>query len=136
MNVKWTARGLLVLILLMGLLALSTMAMAKEVSQNWELINPEGMVAAIKPVEVAPHPTSLEGKTILLRWNGKPGGNMFLDHVAELLAKAVPTAKVIKLYEIEPGTGRYNTTIGEAAAEMSKAVKTYRPDIVIASQAD
>jgi len=136
MKTRWATRGLLVLTILIGLLTMSTVTLAKEVVQQWELINPEGMVAAVKPVEIAPRLPSLEGKTVLLRWNGKPGGNVFLNRVAELLNKAVPTAKVIKLYEVDPSMGRYNTTVGEAAADMSKAVKTYKPDIVIASQAD
>ncbi len=97
---------------------------------DWEVINPAGAVR-VTPVESAPRITTLEGKTVLLRWNSKPNGDKFLDSVAKLLAEKVKGIKVIKLYEVAPETGRYPAT----QADIDKAV-SFKPDLVIASQAD
>jgi len=99
-----------------------------------ELVNPEG-VATVEPIELAPRLSTLEGKTVALRWNGKPNGDVFLDRIAELLAVEVPTANVIKLYEVEPSTATYTSTV-EAGAQMAKVVSGYNPDIVIGAQCD
>ena len=85
-------------LLALALLALWVLPMAvsaKEVVQDWELVNPEGVVK-ITPMEVNPHPKSLEGKTILLRWNGKHNGDNFLNVVAEMLSKQVKNVKITK----------------------------------------
>jgi hypothetical protein len=99
-------------------------------TQKWKLVNPEGVVV-VKPQEIAPRLTTLEGKTILLRWNGKHNGDNFLNRIAELLAKQVPTAKIIKMWEAIPGSNHYPMT----EAELEAALKL-KPDIQIASQAD
>ncbi len=98
--------------------------------QKWKLVNPEG-VTIVKPVEIAPRLTTLEGKTVLLRWNGKHNGNNFLDRIAELLKAKVPTVKIIKMWEAIPGSNHYPMV----DAEFQAALKL-KPDIQIASQAD
>ena len=109
-------------------------ARAMEKPQEWELVNPIGI--AEKPsIKPANRITALEGKTIALRWNGKHNGNVVLDHLAELLAKKYPTAKIIKTYE----TDKSLNGISGAAAEserVAKAVAAVKPDLVIASQCD
>ncbi len=104
-------------------------------AQEWKIVNPEGVVA-VDPIEIAPRLASLEDKTVLLRWNGKPNGDVVLNRIAELLASEVPSAKVIKLYEEDPLSGDYSKTQAAAAAEMKAVVEKYKPDLVIASQAD
>jgi hypothetical protein len=49
---------------------------AKEVAQQWELINPSGVIEVtfFKP---ALRLSSLDGKTIVLRWNEKHNGDNF-----------------------------------------------------------
>ena len=37
---------------------------------KWELINPMAEIKS-ETVSASPHPGQLEGKTVLLRWNGK-----------------------------------------------------------------
>ena len=98
------------------------------------MINPEG-VYNVEPVEIAPRLTTLDGKTIALRWNGKPRGDDFLDGIAERLAGEVPTARIVKLYDVDPLTATYGSSLAEAA-KAAKSIATYHPDIVIASQAD
>ena len=64
------------------------------------------------------------------------GGDDFLDGIADRLTEQVPTATVLKLYELEPETATYGSSV-EAAAEAARfVVETYNPDIVVASQAD
>jgi prophage tail gpP-like protein len=71
--------------------------------QKWELVNPTGAIA-IEPMEIAARLTTLEGKTVGLKWNSKPNGNLILDRIAELLTEQVPGVKILKFYELEPTT--------------------------------
>lgn len=123
-----------VLILLVGLLATPMVALAKEQIQEWEVINPSGTIA-IKPIKPAPRITSLEGKTAVLRWNGKHNGNNYLDRIAELLAEKVPSAKVVKIYEADKSTIKISGSNAESA-RIAKVIKDLKADIVIGSQAD
>jgi hypothetical protein len=43
--------------------------MAQKEAQKWELLSPEG-VAEIVPMTVNPHPSTLTGKTVVLRKMG------------------------------------------------------------------
>jgi hypothetical protein len=113
------------------------MAMAQQ-KMDWELLVPEGGVIQ-EPLKLAPRITSLEGKTIGLRWNGKPNGEILLNQVADLLKVKVPDIKIIKFYEIEQSTihtdppGPPQQSV-EAEANFIK--EKYNPDLVIGSQAD
>jgi hypothetical protein len=120
--------------LLVGLLALPWAALSKEAPQEWELINPAGTIA-ITMVKPAPRINTLEGKTIVLRWNGKHNGNNFLDRVAELLAQKVPSAKVIKLYEVDKSTVKTSSS-NQEAARIAGVIKGMKADLVMAAQAD
>lgn len=98
--------------------------------RQWKLVNPEGVVV-VKPVEIAPRIASLEGKTVLLRWNGKHNGNNFLDRIAELMTQQIKGVKIIKMWEAVPGSNGYPMQ----QAHFDAAMKL-KPDIVIGSQAD
>ncbi len=119
---------------LLAVVALPSAAYPAEAVQEWELINPAGTIA-ITPVKPAPRLTTLEGKTVVLRWNGKHNGNNFLDRVAELLAQKVPSAKVIKLYEVDKSTVKISGSNAESA-RIAKVIKGLKADLVIGSQAD
>ena len=116
-------------VLLLG--AFSAQAMEKP--QEWELVNPSGVIKQAQ-VEPAKRITALEGKTIALRWNGKNNGNVVLDHLAELINKSYPSAKVVKTYT----DNSLNTISGTPAnsERIAKAVAAVKPDLVIASQGD
>ena len=73
-------------------------AQAAEKPQEWELVNPSGVIQRAS-VEPAKRITSLDGKTIALRWNSKHNGDVVLDRIAELMGKKFPTAKLIKTYK-------------------------------------
>ena len=117
-----------------GATLLPSMASAKEEVQQWEVLNPTGIVN-IKPVKPAPRLTSLEGKTIVLRWNDKHNGNNLLDRIAELLNEKVPSAKVIKLYEVDKSTIKISGSQKEAA-RIASVIKGLNADLVIGAQAD
>ena len=129
---RWT-NGCLGLALL-GSLVLPLSASATEAAQEWELINPQGTIA-IQEIKLAPRLSTLEGKTIVLRWNGKHNGDNYLNRVAELLAEKVPSAKVIKVYELDKSTIKQSGSTAEAA-RIANVIKGLKADLVIASQAD
>lgn len=109
-------------------------ALAKEAVQQWELVNPAGVIK-VTPIKMAPRIDSLEGKTIALKWNSKPNGNIFQDRVAELLKEKYPTAKVVKIYELEPSTVPQSNN-QEDSDRKAKLIAKYKPDIVIGAQCD
>jgi hypothetical protein len=119
---------------LVALLATPVLSVAKEKVQDWQLVNPAG-IAKVTPIKLAPRITTLEGKTIGLKWNQKPNGNILLDRVAELLKQKYPTAKIIKFWEVEPTTAP-QTANDEQAKKKAQIIASYKTDIVIGSQCD
>jgi hypothetical protein len=89
----------------------------------------------VGPVKLNPHPVNLEGKTVLLRWNGKYNGDKFLDRLAELLTQKVKKITVIKLWEADSTTAAISKT-AEISEEIASKVANLHPDLVIAAQAD
>ena len=124
-----------ILLLSSVLFAIPDTTLSKEVDQRWEILNPEGVIK-IEPMEINPHPSTLEGKTVLLRWNGKHNGDKFLDRVAELLAQKVKDIKIIKSWEVAPETVEPISGSQERSMELMKKLAAFKPDLVIASQAD
>jgi hypothetical protein len=116
-------------------LAIPGMMLSAEGNQRWEILNPEGVIK-IEPMEINSHPSTLEGKTVLLRWNGKHNGDRFLDRIAELLAQRVKGIKIIKSWEVAPETVDPISGSQERSAELMKKLATFKPDLVIGSQAD
>ena len=131
---KRTLLRALLLAALIGLLAAPALSLAKEAVQEWDLVNTEGMVK-VEPMKLATRITSLEGKTVLLRWNGKPNGNILLNRVAELLTEKVKDIKIIKAYEVAPETSIISHSIEKGQAVANKLL-SFNPDLVIGSQAD
>lgn len=109
-------------------------AQAAEKSQEWELINPAGVIQE-SSTDPAPRLTSLEGKTVVLRWNSKNNGNVFLDRLAELMAQRLPKTKVIKSYELDKSLNAISGSDAESQ-RIAKAVLAMKPDLVIGAQCD
>ena len=103
---------------------------AKEVAQNWEFVNPEGIVK-IEPMKINPHPRSIEGKTVVFRANGKHNSDNFLNRVGELLTQKIKNVKIIKLREVVPESNTYSLK-----SEDIKRITELKPDIIIGPQAD
>jgi len=114
--------------------ALPIAALAKETSQDWELVNPEGVVK-LEPMEINPHPASLEGKTVVLRANGKHNSDNFQTRIAELLQKEVKGIKIIKSWEAVPETFRSSQN-PDLSKEFAQKIAALKPDLVIGSQCD
>lgn len=95
---RLTSTALVFLVALTCLLAQAIPALGEEPTE-WELKIPEG-VQSIASIDTAPRLNSLEGKTIGLYWNGKPGGDYFFNRLAELLQQRFPTAKIVKFWEV------------------------------------
>ena len=117
-------------VLLLG--AFSAQAMEKP--QEWELVNPTGVIK-LAQVEPAKRITSLDGKTVALRWNSKHNGDVVLDRIAELMAQKYPNTKVIKTYKTDPSLNGISGSASESE-RVAKAVASVKPDLVIASQGD
>lgn len=90
---------------------------------------------SLGPVALNPHPASLEGKTVVLRWNGKPNGDKFLTRVGELLAEQVPGVKVVKMWEVDPSTAVISDGL-ENSTRIAEKIAAQKPDLVIAAQCD
>jgi hypothetical protein len=116
-------------------LAIPGTTLCDEGDQRWEVLNPQGVIK-IEPMEVNPHPSTLEGKTVLLRWNGKHNGDKFLDRVAELLTQKVKDIKIIKSWEVALDTVDPISGSQERSMELMKKLAVFKPDLVIGSQAD
>jgi hypothetical protein len=50
----------------------------------------------------APRVASLEGKALGLAWNGKPGGNIALERLAQRIQETHKNVRVLKLYDDHP----------------------------------
>ena len=116
------------------LVGIPVIASAKEAPQQWEIVNPAGTIE-VKYAKPAPRLTTLEGKTVVLRWNGKHNGDNVLNRVAELLARQVLSAKVVKLYDIDKSSNRIAGSLTESN-RVAQEIKELKADIVIASSAD
>ncbi len=127
-------RRVLLFVVLLGLWVIPALSFGKEAAQQWDLVNPEGVIK-IEPMKVNDHPATLAGKTVVLRANGKHNADNFLDRVAELLEKDVKDVKIIKAWKVLPETNTIsqNPDLSKKFAEQIAALK---PDLVIASQAD
>lgn len=119
---------------LAALVGTPVIASAKEAAQQWEIVNPAGTVQ-VKYAKPAPRLTTLAGKTVVLRWNGKHNGNNILNRVAELLAQQVPSAKIVKLYDIDKSSNKIAGSLAESN-RIAQEIKELKADIVIASSAD
>ena len=109
--------------------------MAKSEKQmDWKLVNPEPLVR-IEAGQVNPHPKDLSGKTVVLYWNGKPNGDLFLNRVAELLIERVRNVKVVKAWEVRPSSKETDPTV-EASRATAEGLARLNPDVVIGAPGD
>ena len=102
---------------------------------RWELLNPEGVVN-IAPMKLNRHPQTLEGKTVLLRWNGKHNGDLLLNRVAALLAEQVKGIRILKAWEVAPESIEAISGSQEKSTSLMTELAAHKPDIVIGSQGD
>jgi len=108
--------------------------MAQKATQEWELLNPEGVVE-LAPRSVNPHPSSLVGKTVVLRANGKHNSDHFLEKVLELLGKEVRDIRIIELWKVAPETNT-GSQDQEVSKKFAEKIASFKPDLVISAQGD
>lgn len=91
--------------------------------------------ATLGTIQLNAHPASLEGKTVVLRWNGKPNGDKLLNAIADQLTQKVKDVKIIKLWETDPDTAK-SSEKAEVSEQFAVKIAALKPDLVIASQCD
>ena len=101
---------------------------------TWELVNPEGTVQ-LEPFAIKPHGQTLKNKTVLLHWNGKHNGDVFLNKIAGLLTEAVEGVKIIRSWEVAPETAVTSPNLSASKKKVRK-LADFKPDIIIGSQGD
>lgn len=145
MKIRDSLITMVVLVIAVGLLTLTEMSFAEganpasatiPIPPSFEVLNPEGVIQIEPTVKLNPHPSTLEGKTIMLRWNGKHNGDHFLNRIGELLVKEVKGVKIIRSWEVAPETVEPITGSQERSMALMKKLAAYKPDLVIGSQAD
>jgi hypothetical protein len=135
MNSSGFSKGLLIATILAGWLGGPIDILAEDKIQEWELINPVGVIR-IEPMKLNLHPPHLEGKTIMLRSNGKHNGDKFLIRVGESLKEKVKDIKIIYSWEVAPETVDPITGSHLRSKKFAEKLASFKPDLVIASQAD
>ena len=101
---------------------------------KWKLVNPEPL-AKVEAAPVNTHPKDLSGKTVVLYWNGKPNGDLFLNRIGELLIEKVENVSVIKAWEVRPSTKRTDPTV-EASRATAEELAGLNPDLIIGAPGD
>ena len=83
-------------------------------------------------ISPAARPATLEGKTVGLAWNGKPGGEIALDEIAVLLAAQVHDLRVVRYWQTVPES----VSERELSPVVIQSMAAVQPDVVIVSQGD
>jgi hypothetical protein len=115
----------MIVLIMFAMPGLSGYAMASE----------DKKIPKVGPVKMNSRPASLEGKTVLLRWNGKYNGDKFLSRVGELISQQVKTVKIIKMWEMDKATAAISKS-AEVSKQVAANITKLKPDLVIAAQAD
>ena len=89
----------------------------------------------VGPVRMNPHPASLAGKTVVLRWNGQCNGDTFLNNLAELLKKETKQVRIIKMWEADANTAVISNDLARSE-KIAEEIAAKKPTLVIAAQAD
>jgi len=95
----------------------------------------EESIPKIGPVRMNAHPGTLEGKTVLLRWNGKYNGDKFLSRVGELFIEQVKNMRIVKMWEVDSNTAIISKKM-EVSEQIASKIAALKPNIIISAQAD
>lgn len=102
---------------------------------GYAMASEDKKIPKVGPVKMNSRPASLEGKTVLLRWNGKYNGDKFLSRVGELIPQQVKSVKIIKMWEMDKATATISKS-AEVSKQVAANITKLKPDLVIAAQAD
>ncbi|MFH1088135.1 MAG: hypothetical protein V1737_06090 [Chloroflexota bacterium] len=103
-------------------------------NMTMQLLNPAG-VMNVDTLGAVRYPDTLEGKTVLMRWNGKHNGNAFLNRIAELLVENVKGVKIVNAWQAAPETATISAS-PDISKRFARKLADLKPDISIGSQAD
>ena len=121
----------------MALLAGPSQAASPAV-QQWELVRPDGIVIT-DPIKINPHPSTLDGKNVVLRWSGKPNGDIMMKYVGDLIKRDFPKANVIVSWEGQPKESLLAagwSASRDKSAKMASAILDLKPDLIVGGQGD
>jgi len=90
---------------------------------------------SVGPVRMNPHPATLAGKTVVLRWNGQCNGDTFLNSLGDLLKHEVKRIKIVKMWEVDANTAVISPNLQTSEA-IASSILSQKPALVIAAQAD
>jgi ABC-type Fe3+-hydroxamate transport system substrate-binding protein len=122
------AIGLVALLLVAGLAACHKTPVPKPESARETTVK-------VGVVRINPHPASLAGRTVVLRWNGQCNGDTFLNSLAELLKNETKQIKIVKIWEVDAGTAVISNSLPKSL-EIAEEIASKKPALVIAAQAD
>ena len=106
--------------------------------KQWELVRPDGVVI-IDPIKINAHPENLDGKNVVLRWSGKPNGDIMMKYVGELIKIDFPKANVIVSWADQPKTSLLAagwSANKKKSVKMAEAIRDLKPDLVVGGQGD
>ncbi len=98
-------------------------------------LDPTPVAVDLGDIQLNAHPSALQGKTVVLRWNSKVNGDKFLNRLAELLIQQVDGIKVVKAWEADPLTAVLSESV-EDSKEVTDRLLALDPDLLITAQAD
>jgi hypothetical protein len=101
---------------------------------DWILISPAGISPAVAG-SFTFRPRVLDGKTVLLRWNGKHNGDVFLSRIGEHLDARCKQANIVKLWEVLPESS-HTSQSAQVSRKIAAQIAALRPDIVIGAPGD
>jgi hypothetical protein len=99
-------------------------------SLGWSLLSPEGQPQQ-SAFSVAARSADFGGRTVALFWNGKPGGNVFLDEVGRQISARYRDVRIRRIWEERPDTV---TSYGNTPQNLEFMARS--ADVVIAASSD
>ncbi len=103
---------------------------------TWQIFNPEGIERSEENRSRQNiHPGDLSGKTVVLYWNGKHNGDVFLKRIAALLAERCPGVNVIRSWEGTPFLMQISHN-PDTSRKIAKMVAELKPHLVLGAQGD
>ncbi len=103
---------------------------------SWKLLNPEGVERRGEDKSRQnPRQGDLSGKTVVLHWNGKHNGDIFLNRIAALLLERFPGVKVVRSWEAVPFAMQISHNPG-TSTKIAGMLADLKPDLVLGAQGD
>ena len=91
-----------------------------------EVLNPRGATEEVKEATMPPGLESMDGKTIGLFGNGKPGGDVLMTRLGEGLQRQFKDVKIIPYFPGKPDTskGADAATLQKVASEVDAVINS------------